>query len=136
LRFFFDNCVSPHLAVAIRELAGGGAGATDYVALRGRFDEGIEDVNWITEIGREDGWIIISGDTRISRNPAERKAWIQSGLTIFFCGEPWNTCNGWKKAAALMEWWPVIELHARKTPKGYGYLMQPKSTKFRQIYPS
>jgi len=42
------------------------------IHLRERFGPGVTDVEWMTALNHEGGWVVISGDKRISRNEAEQ----------------------------------------------------------------
>jgi PIN like domain len=105
------------------------------VHLRAKFDAETRDHDWIKALAGEGDWIIVSGDTRISRGVAERVAWHESKLTAFFFGEPFPEDGYWKQAAALVAWWPLIQKQARSTPSGHGFLLPKKGKEFRRIYP-
>lgn len=81
MRFFLDNCISKAMAVAIGALAE--SQGHQVVHLTRDFDASTTDTEWIPRI-RTEGYVIVSGDPRIARNPANRAAWIESGLTAFF----------------------------------------------------
>ena len=117
MKFFFDNCISPQLAAGIR----GFEGARDHriVHLREMFNQDIPDVEWLDRLGREGGWIIISADERISRNPAEKLVWRESHLTTFFFAQPWSGDKFWNQAKSLVTWWPEIVRQARKVLSSY-----------------
>jgi PIN like domain len=80
LRFFFDNTMSDRLVEALRVLDR----ANELVHLRQRFLQDTPDAEWISTLAKETNWVVVSGDLRITRNPAERKAWRESGLVAFF----------------------------------------------------
>ena len=52
------------------------------------FAHNTDDIDWITRLGAEPSanWIVVTGDQRIRKNIAERKAWIQAGLKAFRAG--------------------------------------------------
>jgi hypothetical protein len=133
VKFFLDNCVSPHLARGLRGLAG--HDDHEIVHLREKFEEATVDRAWISQLASEGGWIIVSGDTRITRNPIERAAWYESNLTAFFFSEPWNTDGYWKKCHAVVGWWPLIIAQAKRTPRGHGFVLPKKGTQLKRIYP-
>ena len=131
MKFFFDNCVSQNLVEALRCLEK----RHDLVHLRDRFPEGTPDPAWIGALGAEGGWIIISGDPRISRGKAERAAWVESGLTAFFCGDAWQNRRLMTQASELLRMWDDIVERAKKAPQGSGYLLEFRAAEPRQIYP-
>jgi hypothetical protein len=103
--------------------------------LRDHFPEGTKDPVWLRELGRQGGWIVLSGDTRISRSPVEKAAWHESNLTVFFFSEPFPNTNYWAQTAELVAWWPEIARQAKRTPTGHGFMMPKKGKALRQIYP-
>jgi hypothetical protein len=42
------------------------------------------------ELAGESGWVILSGDVAIGRNPHEVEAWKAAGHTIFFLKAGWT----------------------------------------------
>lgn len=133
MKFFLDNCTSPYHAKGLRGFAE--LQNHEIIHLRERFDQDTPDVDWIRELASEGGWIVISADSRISRNPVERAAWQESGLTAFFFAAPWANDGFWKQSAALVTWWPRIAEQARETPSDYGFLMPKTGRSFQQLYP-
>lgn len=107
----------------------------DIIHLRERHEPDTPDIVWIRALGAEGDWVIVSGDTRITRNPVERAAWRESELTAFFFLEPWANDQYWKQCAALVSWWPIIVSQARKTPRAHGFVMPKLGKELRQIYP-
>lgn len=103
--------------------------------LRDRFDGATADVVWMSALGQEGGWIVISADLRIPRNPAEKATWHESGLTAFFFASPWGHDSYWKQTVSLVTWWPIIMDQARRTPTGHGFSLPKKGSTPIQIYP-
>ena len=54
------------------------------VHLKDLYPPDITDIEWIRKLGEEGNWVIISGDTQISKRLHEREVWRQAGLTTFF----------------------------------------------------
>jgi hypothetical protein len=132
LNFLFDNCISPHLAKAIDVLEGD-AGNT-VIALRDKFPQTTADVDWIRDLGAESlNWIVISGDTRISRNKHEHEAWLEARLTFFFWAPGWLHLGAWQQAWKLIKWWPTIVDQAAKIAPGAGFMIPAKSNRLEQI---
>jgi hypothetical protein len=134
VKLFFDNCTSPYLAkgiAALAELSG-----DEFKHLRDRFPTDTPDPVWLGALGSEGGWIIISGDLRITRNPVDRAAWHASSLTAFFLSAPWAKDSYWTQCAALVQWWPEIMLTARSCQPGCGFIMQKGARKPKPIYAS
>ena len=129
MRFFFDSCISENLAKAFTILEN----KNKIQHLHWLFPRDTPDTEWIAHLAREGDWVIVSGDMRITRNPEERHAWRESGLTaFFFSGKGITEFRHWKQVEVLAKWWPLITEEARDYrigKQGSGYLMQAKSTK-------
>ena len=85
------------------------------------FDADTPDVTWIRTLGEERNWVIVSGDLRISRIPAEREAWRASGLTAFFLKKAWADQELVPFASRFIAWWPKITAQAQMAPVGKGF---------------
>ena len=81
MKIFFDHCLSFTLAHALSSLF---RDDHEIVALQDKFARDITDIEWIRALNQEGHWIVISGDLRITRNHAERRAFQSSQLTGFF----------------------------------------------------
>ena len=92
MRFFFDNNLSPKLAKSLHLLV-----EPDHqiVHLKDRFVANTPDETWMTELAKERGWIIVSGDLRIKKNPHEVQAWRSAGHTTFFLKSGWINLPLW-----------------------------------------
>jgi hypothetical protein len=134
VRFFFDNNISQRIVTALQALDDR-SNAPELVHLRARFPGGATDPVWIRELAREAGWIIISGDPRISRGAAERAAWEESGLTSFFLGDAWASRRLHVQASELIAVWPNVIREAKQAKRGTGFLIQPGVRTIRKIYP-
>jgi hypothetical protein len=111
LKVFLDNNLSPALARALHALLE--TEGDQVVHLIERFAPDTADRVWIDALGAEGGWIIISADRRINRNPIEREAWRRSRLVVFFLGPQWRRLRNVEIAWRLLRWWPRIEEQAR-----------------------
>jgi PIN like domain len=98
VRLFFDNNLAPRLAHGFKEFV---AGEHEVIHLRDRFAANQPDVQWMEELAAESGWIIISADVRIDRNPHEIKAWKTAGHTIFFLKSGWTHLDFWEQVQKL-----------------------------------
>lgn len=63
-------------------------------------------------------WIIITGDTRILRNPINKAALTQSGLTTFVFPKDFMQKNRWEQSWRTIKIWPEILRQAKKKPSG------------------
>ena len=129
MRFFFDNTNSPRLVDAVRALH------TDHelVHLRTKFDPGVADEIWIPELSRQGDWVIISGDVRITRNPAIRKIWQESGMVGFFLAKGWTNFDVWEQAWRFIRWWPRIVQQAESIRPPAGFVVPFNYGKMEQL---
>jgi hypothetical protein len=133
LKFFADGCVS---VVHVRALCGYfDAEGNQFCHLTEKFSPDVPDPEWLSSLAKERGWVILSGDTRIISNPANKAAWHESGMTAFFFGAPWAETKRLKQAEELLRWIPRIIEVARKHPVGHGFIMDKRGREPRQIYP-
>lgn len=72
-----------------------------------KFEPNTVDIDWITSLSKEGGWIIVSQD-HLRKSDAEKEALRRSGLVVFFLAKQWSNHQHWDKAAQLVRWWPAI----------------------------
>ncbi|CAG0993140.1 hypothetical protein PHYC_02409 [Phycisphaerales bacterium] len=130
MKIFFDNCISAKLARAIHELI---RPEHEAVALRDRFPEAIADTDWIPQLAREPGWIIISGDQRIRKRPQEREIWRAAKLTTFFMADGFTNVDGWEQVRWLIEKWPLIMDQARRVTAGSAFEVPRRGSKLSTL---
>ena len=121
MNFFFDNCLPPRLAKAINELSKNNT----IVHLRDRFAPDTPDIKWLTDLAKEQ-WIIVSGDYRITKNPHEKRAWLESNNPAFFFTKSWTKQDFWMQAYKLVKCWPDIERISSKIKPNQGYEISPR----------
>lgn len=77
LTFFLDYQIGRHIVADALRAAGARVEAhIDH------FPQAAPDTEWIPEVGRQ-GWVLITKDTNIRRNPLERAAYEAAGLRGF-----------------------------------------------------
>jgi len=112
VRSFLDNCISVRFARALRVLAE--IQEYEIVHLSEKFDRAdVTDEEWLTALGQEGDWAVVSADPRITRGKAQRRAWHESGLAAFFFASGWASRSYWNQAEDIVHWWPGIVLQAR-----------------------
>ncbi|MDP2780818.1 hypothetical protein [Devosia sp.] len=107
MKLLFDHNVSPKVPRAIHELIK--ADFSEAAALGDKFPPDAADVDWIDQLGREGGWAVVSGDRRITKNKAERAAWLQTDLVGFFMEPSLTALDPWQQTARLIFWLPAIQ---------------------------
>ena len=100
MKFFFDNNLPARLAKALNALA-----EPDHsvVHLKDRFSANTADEVWLSQLGSEEDWVIISGDQRILKNPHELKAWKAARHTTFFLKKAWMALGFWDQAQKMVK---------------------------------
>ena len=107
MRLLFDNNISPRVPRAINALISGEG--SEAIPLRDKFPANTPDIDWIESIGNEGGWSVISGDQRITKNRAERAAWMQTTLIGFFMESGLLKLDPVQQTARLLLWLPVLQ---------------------------
>jgi len=132
VKFFLDNCISPVIAEAVQLLAS--QQGDTVVHLIARFPADTKDPVWLRALGAEGGWIIVSGDHRISTGKAERAAWHESGLTAFFFASGFTSQRFWTQAAEVVRWWPIVRRVAQEAHTGSGFMLPMRAKDPQAIY--
>lgn len=110
MKLLFDNNVSPRVARAIGHLLDDGSTS---IPLRDKFPASVKDIEWISALGSEGGWSVISGDLRITKNRAERQAWLGTDLVGFFMEPSLARLPPYEQTARLLFKLPLIEAQVR-----------------------
>jgi PIN like domain len=129
VKFFFDNTMPRKVVEALKILDS----SHKIVHLTEGFPADTPDANWISALSDEGDWVIISGDVRITRNPGERAAWLESKLLAFFLAKGWTNQSLWDQAWRFVKWWPsIVEQSSRIKPPA-GFIVPLKSSKLEQV---
>lgn len=120
MRFFLDNCLSPHQAKALQALSE--SYGHNVVHLMDEFDQrNTPDDVWIQQLAKRGAWIVVSGDMRIFKSRHLKQVWLEARLTTFFLGKGWMNQPFWEQAWWLVRWWPRIIDQARLVESGAGF---------------
>jgi len=76
ITFYIDRCLGRKLARTLQNLG------LNIAIHDEHFPQNSPDVDWLPEVGRR-GWVILTKDTRISRNTLERLAVAQNDVRMF-----------------------------------------------------
>jgi PIN like domain len=79
------------------------------------------DEDWFGKLSEGRDWIIISGDTKISRSVHEKQAWQQSKLTVFFLTKGWMNIPPFEQLSKLSHCFPEIVALCEKSQPGSSY---------------
>ncbi len=131
MRFFLDNCLAIRHARALNEMV---RPEHSFTHLQDKFQPNTKDEEWITQLGNEGDWIVISGDYRIGKSAHERAAWLQSGLTVFFLSKGWTNIPPLLQHSKLSLILNDIIDNARSAESGSGFSVSVNG-KIEQVYP-
>lgn len=114
MRFFLDRNMSPFLAKMVdiyeREHS------VRHHDEDERFHERTTDIEWIGALAKDDPpWTVISGDGRILKNKAEKKALIEANLTFFCMAKSWTQMPKHEYVWMFIKVWPEILESAKVT---------------------
>jgi len=121
VRFFIDNNLPPALAGSLHSLSVS-QGGPPVVHLRDKFQPNVEDHIWISTLAGERDWVIVTRD-RLTKNPLEKQALRESGLTSFFLVKGWANQKFWEVSSRIVRWWPRITEQAAAVQAGATFLV-------------
>ncbi len=103
------------------------------VALREKFPQNIDDIDYFAALGREKDWIVISKDLKNARRQPERTAIIRSGVLAFYLATSVQKQTITEQAATILWQWDKLALQRKTTANGLFELPIGKGTKFRSL---
>ena len=118
MRFVLDHNLSPHLARALGHLVF--SYGDEVTCLKDLGWQAEPDEIWIPRLA-SDGWIVITCDLDIVRNPYRQLLFRKARLTAFFLLEAWSKddiVRGPEIAARLLRLWPEITRLAQTSRPG------------------
>ncbi|NQU05088.1 MAG: hypothetical protein HQ568_03275 [Calditrichaeota bacterium] len=109
MKFFFDNTFSYKLIKCFRCFLVLMFESYEIEHLQEKFnDHGIKDHDWLKEVAGKGNWIVLTGDSHLRTNPANKKVFDEFKLTIFIFGGKFVNNNGWDQTWKLVKVWPKI----------------------------
>jgi len=94
-----------------------------FVHLKDKFPPDVEDAEWMSALGKEADWVIVTADVRIGRNPYEVQAWKESGNTIFFLKPGWLNLPFCEQASKFIKYFPSLVQKAERAERGSGFVV-------------
>lgn len=130
MKVIFDENLSPALARALSALFDGEHQVTH---IRDKFGQGVTDLEWIDTLSSEGGWIVISGDRRISRIKAEQVAFRNSNLVGFFLVKTLYKSPVVRQMERILALWDVIERQSKLVAGGAMFELPVKAKRLKQM---
>ena len=131
MKFFLDNCLAIRHARALNEIL---KPDHSFTHLQEKFAPDTPDEEWIRALGDERNWIVISGDYRMGRSQHGRRAWHESGLTVFFLAKGWMNISPIQQHSKLASILDEIIYLSERNSSSAGFAIQ-MNGKVLQIYP-
>ncbi|MBE3117334.1 MAG: hypothetical protein IMZ50_01090, partial [Candidatus Atribacteria bacterium] len=103
------------------------------VHLREKFTANTTDEDWLRQLGADGDWVVVTCDTSISKNPHEIKAWLESGLIVFFLKSGWLNLAYWEFAWQLIKRWPLMKNKLGRASRGKGYIVPIRSAAIEEL---
>ena len=125
-----DHNLSPFIARALAQLF---HGTHEVYPLRDKFPINTTDIFWIDELSKDDRWVVISGDRRITRNKAEFEAFRRSRLVGFFLSAGLQKSKVIKQTERILAQWESIEKQFDLVRGSAMFELQMKGVHLRQI---
>lgn len=138
MNFLFDQNLPPAWAKTF-SAASNGAGLflPGYLGqvqhLQNRFARNADDIEWLTALGKEGGWAVVSGDSFRKGRGAEREVIRAYGITVFVLQRSWASRQYWDKLSQLVLWWPRIVVQANTVDNAALEVPWRHTSKFKQL---
>lgn len=130
MKLFVDNNLPPALA---RGLAALFAGEHEVICHRDKFGKThVKDEEWITALGAEGAWVVLSGDLNIARKRISRDLFLRSDLVGFFPKPAVMDLPLHRKAARVLYVWDQMDRISRDVRPGV-FELQVKGEQFRSM---
>lgn len=129
MRVLIDENLPPALARALNALF---AGEHEVHHLRDKFGAGVKDTEWISATSLDGRWVVISGDTRITRNKAEQMAFRNSRLIGFFLAPSVKRAKLTRQMQRILVLWDDIDALSQRVAGGAMFEL-PMSGAIRQL---
>ena len=126
-----DNDLPPRLALALNAIFE--SDGDGIISLRVKFGRpNLKDEEWITQLGQERGWAVVSADRRIAKQRLSRELFIRAGLVGFFFPPSLQKEPLYRQAARLIYLWPAVRDQVRLNANGC-FEIPASGQRFRQI---
>jgi predicted nuclease of predicted toxin-antitoxin system len=128
IRFFVDENLGRNLVNGLRDL-----GYTNIEHISEYFESGVEDKVWLEYVGKK-GYILITKDKGIRKNPKEKAALLKYNIVAFFLG---GSHMGTREIGKqlIIAWEKMEDLAKRQQKKGIAgaFIIRASGRKIDQI---
>ena len=124
MKFFFDNNLSPRLVRGLLEFG------EDVTHLRDQYPADVPDQDWLPDIGAK-GWVLVTRDERVRRNPSELAAINIHKVGAFFLGG--KNLSHWELIQQVVRNWIRMKELADKTAKPFAFRVAPHGSTLDRI---
>jgi predicted nuclease of predicted toxin-antitoxin system len=116
LKLLVDENVQIVIARSLQALF---KGTHEIIALRDKFGRsGVTDLEWITALGKEGGWSVLTADIRISKNKIERAAFLSNNIVGFVMAPAVRKLALPLQTARILTVWSDIEKQSQMVSNG------------------
>ncbi len=126
VKILFDNNISPNVVKALSAVLPAQQCYIEH--LRSKFAEDTPDQVWLSALGVEGGWAVLTRDNQMSRKPHEVRAWLDNGLVIFFLHSSWQNLDVPTQTGRLLIYWPRIAAAFHNATPPAGFRAKPDGT--------
>lgn len=130
MKVIVDENLPPAIARALSALF---VDEHQVIHLRERFGSKVSDIEWLTELNSEGGWVILSADRRISKNKTEQRVFRASKHIGFFFAPGLQKASVLKKMERLMVVWHTIEKQVPLVRGGSMFEIQVKGNQLKPL---
>ena len=130
MKVFIDNNLPPDLARGLNALF---SNDHEVICHRDKFGKThVADEEWISALGAEGGWVVVSGELNIARKRPSRELFLRSQLVGFFPRSSVMELPLAKKASRILYVWDRMERIAQDVRPGMFELPQ-RGEKFSSL---
>ncbi len=131
VKVLFDHNMPPALARGIHQIIM--PSGHEAHPLSQKFDVKINDIDYFTELGKDDNWIVISKDVKNAKRRPERDAIMRSGVLAFYLAPSVQRLRISEQAATILWQWEKMVAIRSTTRNGLFLIPIGKGSKFESL---
>ena len=131
VKVLFDHNMPPVIARALDELIR--PDGHEAWPLKDRFSSSVTDVAYLTALGKEGNWIVISKDVANAKRPPERAAILQSGVIAFYLAPSVQKLRINEQAATILWQWDKMVVQRTNNKNGLYLIPINKGSRFEVL---